>query len=141
MEKDDVLLNISIDGSAENVWKVLTDEQTFNKCFAHIKMKCKEWKVGEKLEFETQKNNEIIVDEAIITSILENERLRYNYKKQNTNHEIEVNFSLQRSGNFTYLAIEGRDFADEFERSHFENSWINMMQTIKKFVQNKEKKD
>ena len=31
MEKDDVLLNISIDSTAENIWKVLTDEQVFNE--------------------------------------------------------------------------------------------------------------
>ena len=37
MEKDDVLLNISIDSTAENIWKVLTDEQAFNECFENIK--------------------------------------------------------------------------------------------------------
>ncbi|WP_353164712.1 SRPBCC domain-containing protein [Empedobacter brevis] len=135
MDNNNVLLNISIDGSVENIWKVLVDESTFNECFEHIKMKCKEWRVGETVKFESQKNNEIIVDEAMITSILENERLRYNYKKQNTNHEIEVTFSLKPSGNFTYLTIEGKDFVNEFERSHSENSWINMMQAIKKYVQ------
>jgi uncharacterized protein YndB with AHSA1/START domain len=137
MEKDDVLLNISIDSTAENIWKVLTDEQAFNECFENIKMTCNEWKVGEKIKFVSQKNNETLVDEALITSIMENERLRYNYKKQTTNHEIEVIFNLKSSGNFTYLSIEGKDFADDFERSHSENAWINMMQAIKKYVQKK----
>ena len=100
-------------------------------------MTCNGWKVGGVIQFETQRNGETIVDEALITSILENERLRYNYKKQNTNHEIEVIFSLKPSGNFTYLSIEGKDFVDEFERSHSENTWINMMQAIKKYVQKK----
>lgn len=137
MEKDEVLLNISIDSSAENIWKVLTNENSFSACFDDMKMSCNEWKVGEKIIFETQKNNEKIVDEALITSILENERLRYNYKKQNSDHEIEVIFNLKSVGNFTYLSIEGKDFADEFERSHSENAWINMMQNIKKYVQKK----
>ena len=132
-----VLLNISIDSSADNIWKVLTDEQVFAACFENIKMTCNEWKVGGVIQFETQRNGEKIVDEALITSILENERLRYNYKKQNANHEIEVIFSLKPSGNFTYLSIEGKDFVDEFERSHSENTWINMMQAIKKYVQKK----
>ena len=132
-----VLLNISIDSSADNIWKVLTDEQVFAACFENIKMTCNEWKVGGVIQFETQHNGEKIVDEALITSILENERLRYNYKKQNANHEIEVIFSLKPSGNFTYLSIEGKDFVDEFERSHSENTWINMMQAIKKYVQKK----
>lgn len=137
MGKDEVLLNISIDSSAENIWKVLTDEQTFNECFENMKMKSGEWKVGERITFESQKNNETIVDEAIITSILENERLRYNYKKQHSSHEIEMIFSLKPTGNFTYLSIEGKDFVDELERSHSENVWINMMQAIKKYVQKK----
>ena len=132
-----VLLNISIDSSADNIWKVLTDEQVFAACFENIKMTCNEWKVGGVIQFETQHNGEKIVDEALITSILENERLRYNYKKQNANHEIEVIFSLKPSGNFTYLSIEGKDFVDELERSHSENVWINMMQAIKKYVQKK----
>ena len=132
-----VLLNISIDSSADSIWKVLTDEQVFAACFENIKMTCNEWKVGGVIQFETQRNGETIVDEALITSILENERLRYNYKKQNANHEIEVIFSLKPSGNFTYLSIEGKDFVDEFERSHSENTWINMMQAIKKYVQKK----
>ena len=132
-----VLLNISIDSSADNIWKVLTDDQAFSACFENIKMTCNEWKVGGVIQFETQHNGEKIVDEALITSILENERLRYNYKKQNANHEIEVIFSLKPSGNFTYLSIEGKDFVDEFERSHSENTWINMMQAIKKYVQKK----
>jgi len=71
MEKDDVLLNISIDSTAENIWKVLTDEQAFNECFENIKMTCNEWKVGEKIKFVSQKNNETLVDEALITSIME----------------------------------------------------------------------
>lgn len=137
MGKDDVLLNISIDSAAENIWKVLTNEEEFSACFENIKMNCNEWKVGEKVTFESQKNGETIIDEATITSILENERLRYNYKKQNSNHEIEVIFSLKSSGNFTYLSIEGKDFVDEFERSHSENAWINMMQAIKKYIQKK----
>ena len=132
-----VLLNISIDSSADSIWKVLTDEQVFAACFENIKMTCNGWKVGGVIQFETQRNGETIVDEALITSILENERLRYNYKKQNANHEIEVIFSLKPSGNFTYLSIEGKDFVDEFERSHSENTWINMMQAIKKYVQKK----
>ena len=132
-----VLLNISIDSSADNIWKVLTDEQVFAACFENIKMTCNEWKVGGVIQFETQHNGEKIVDEALITSILENERLRYNYKKQNANNEIEVIFSLKPSGNFTYLSIEGKDFVDELERSHSENVWINMMQAIKKYVQKK----
>lgn len=137
MGNDDVLLNISIDSTAENIWKVLTNEEEFSACFENIKMNCKEWKVGEKIMFESKQNENTIVDEAMITSILENERLRYNYKKQNAKHEIEVIFSLKQSGSFTYLSIEGKDFIDEFERSHSENTWINMMQIIKRYVQKK----
>lgn len=134
---DIVLLNISIEATPQDIWKVLVDEQEFAACFENTKMTCNDWKVGEKIKFESQRNGETIIDEAFITSILEDERLRYNYKKQNSNHEIEVIFSLKPSGNYTYLSIESKDFADEYERSHSEIKWINMMQDIKRYVQKK----
>ncbi|TGN24503.1 SRPBCC domain-containing protein [Empedobacter tilapiae] len=135
--ENNVSLNISIDSSVENIWQILVDEQAFNECFENVKMTCNEWKVGEVIKFESDKNNQILIDEAIITSIYNNERLRYSYKKENTNHEIEVTFSLKPSGNFTYLTVEGKGFINEFERFHSENTWINMMQAIKKYVQKK----
>ncbi|SFN32200.1 Activator of Hsp90 ATPase homolog 1-like protein [Algoriella xinjiangensis] len=130
-----VLLNISIETTPQEIWKVLADEKHFNACFETMKMNCNDWKIGGNITFETPAKNNI--EHAIINYFNENERLSYGYKKEEQTNQIEVTFSLKPAGDFTYLTIEGKNFRDEYERSHSEIKWINMMQDIKKYVQKK----
>ena len=134
---DTVLLNMSLEANAEEIWNVLTNVDTFNNCFDNTSIEGDEFKSGNVVKFITDVNGEKVIDEAAIRSCYTNERLSYGYKKQNTTNEIDVSFTLKPSGNFTYLTIEGRNFSDDFDRSHSENNWINMMQGIKKYIQNK----
>ncbi|GGE97946.1 Activator of Hsp90 ATPase homolog 1-like protein [Chishuiella changwenlii] len=134
---DTVLLNMSLEANAEEIWNVLTNVDTFNNCFDNTSIEVDEFKSGNVVKFVTDVNGEKVIDEAAIRSCYTNERLSYGYKKQNTTNEIDVSFTLKPSGNFTYLTIEGRNFSDDFDRSHSENNWINMMQGIKKYIQNK----
>lgn len=134
---DAVVLNISIDSSPENIWKVLVDENEFNACFETIEMHCDEWKVGGTIYFESSKNNTKVNDQAIIRLISEHNQLSYAYQKEHEQHVIEVSFTLKPIGHFTYLSIEGKNFKDDFERSHSENVWINMLQKMKTYCQKK----
>jgi hypothetical protein len=134
---DTVLLNMSLEANAEEIWNVLTNVDTFNNCFEKTSIEVDEFKSGSVVKFITDVNGEKVIDEAAIRSCYTNERLSYGYKKQNATNEIDVSFTLKPSGNFTYLTIEGRNFSDDFDRSHSENNWINMMQGIKKYIQNK----
>jgi hypothetical protein len=134
---DTVLLNISIDGSIDCIWSVLVNKNEFNKCFENIEIECDNWKVGGVIKFKSEINQNIKIDEAIIRTISENHLLSYGYKKQGETNVIEVSFTLKNVGVLTYLTIEGKNFKDSFERSHSENTWINMMQQIKQYVQKK----
>lgn len=134
---DAVLLNMSLEANAEEIWNVLTNVDTFNNCFENTSIEGGEFKSGDVVKFITDVNGEKVIDEAAIRSCYTNERLSYGYKKQNTTNEIDVSFTLKPSGNFTYLTIEGRNFTDDYDRSHSENNWINMMQGIKKYILNK----
>lgn len=133
---DVVLLNISIDSSAEKIWQVLTDVEIFNQCFENIKkIVSGSIESGKTVVIESIHHGEKIADEINIKSAYTNERLSFGLLKKDTEKEIDVTFSLKPSGNFTYLTIEGRNFSDEFDRSQSENNWINMMQLIKKYIQ------
>lgn len=132
---DTVLLNMSLEANAEDIWNVLTNVDTFNNCFENTSIEVDEFKPGNVIKFTTDVKDGKVEDEATIRSCYTNERLTYGYKKQNSANEVDVSFTLKPSGNFTYLTIEGRNFSDDFDRSHSENTWINMMQAIKKYTQ------
>lgn len=132
---DTVLLNMSLEANADEIWNVLTDVDTFNNCFENTSMQADEFKSGNVVKFITETNGEKTIDEAAIRSCYTNERLSLGYKKQNSTNEIDVSFTLKPSGNFTYLTIEGRNFSDDFDRSQSENNWVNLMHGIKKHVQ------
>ena len=46
-----VKLYTQISAKPEAIWKVLTDEAEFSKCFTALEIECEEWKVGGEIIF------------------------------------------------------------------------------------------
>lgn len=49
-----VELQTQINAKPEAIWKVLTDEAEFSKCFTALEIECEEWKVGGEIIFKVK---------------------------------------------------------------------------------------
>jgi uncharacterized protein YndB with AHSA1/START domain len=115
-----------------SVWKVLTDEKEFRNCFGFLKLKCNEWRVGGKMEFLTDRQT----DYAIIIEFEKPLVLSYHYYKFGSETPIYTVFSISETEkNISEITIKGSGFKDNEERIHTISAWKNMLQTLKKYLE------
>lgn len=127
-----VELQTQINAKPEAIWKVLTDEAEFSKCFTALEIECQEWKVGGEIIFKV-KNSEFF-DRAIITKIQDNICLSYQYFKSKSTNFIEMSFDIHEDENQTSIALKGKNFVNDEEYNHSKIAWTGMLNRLKEFL-------
>lgn len=128
-----VELQTQINAKPEDIWKVLTDEAEFSRCFSALEIECEEWKVGGEIIFKG-KNSEFF-DRAIITKIQDNICLSYQYFKSKSTNFIEIYFEIHEDENQTSIALTGKNFVNDEEYNHSKTAWTGMLNGLKEFLE------
>ena len=129
-----ILLTIDIRENAKAIWKVLTDPETFNKCFPFLLLDCQSWAQNEKIYFRVKDTNH--VDTAIITEIIDYKILSYNYFKENFAEFQAISFEIIGKDNHeNTLKLTASNFRDKAEYDHSESAWTSMLNQIKRFLE------
>lgn len=90
--KNSIEQTVTIHSDTKSIWSVLTDTIEFSQCFNNLKIECSNWRLGEKIYFKVAGTNHI--DEAIITKIIENKELSYDYFKSNSIISQTISFKI-----------------------------------------------
>ena len=125
--------SINIISNPRQIWQVLTNPKIFIDCFKVLSIEYKDLIVGETISFISSTQ----IDNAILTKIVLNKVLAYNYYKANTQHFIHIQFEIIECDRDSILTISGSNFINEVEIIHSQQAWKSMLITIKNYIENK----
>lgn len=132
--KNSIELRVTINSDAESIWSVLTDTVEFTQCFSNLEIACNDWKTGEKIYFKVVNTNH--VDEAIITKIIENRILSYNYFKSNYITFQAISFIITAvKENKSELMFSARNFRSKEEYLHSQIAWDSMLKQLMYYLE------
>lgn len=131
-----MILTTTIRASTDSVWKVLTDEYEFSKCFSGLEISCDSWRTDGIIFFKIKAMNEN--DRAVITNIDVNKTLSYRYYKSNSEDFINVSFNIMQTDNIdSEIVLSGNNFKDQKEYQHTKSAWTGMLECLKFFLEKK----
>ena len=125
--------SININSNPTQIWQVLTDPKIFNDCFKVLSIEYKNLIVGETIFFISSQQK----DKAILTEVVSNKILAYDYYKANTKHSIHIQFEIIECDRDSILTINGSNFINEEVFIHSQQAWKSMLITIKNYIENK----
>ena len=125
--------SINIISNPRQIWKVLTNPIIFNDCFKVLSIEYEDLIVGETISFISSTQ----IDNAILTQIVFNKVLAYDYYKANTQHFIHIHFEIIECDRDSILKISGSIFINEEEFIHSQKAWKSMLISIKNYIENK----
>lgn len=130
-------LKILIKSHPELIWRVLTDEIEFSKCFNGLEISCDNWRIDGVIFFKIKTTNEI--DRAVITNIDVNKMLSYRYYKSNSEDFINVSFNIMQMDNNidSEIVLSGNTFKNQEEFKHTISAWNGMLERLKLFLEQK----
>lgn len=132
----------TIDASAPNVWRALTDPAIVKQYFYGTEL-ATDWRVGSHITFSGEYNGQQYQDKGIVREYIDGKRLQYTYfssfsglEDTPENYSL-VTISIDGTDSETTITVVQQGFKDEQARDHAagEQGWSAVLDGLKQIVE------
>lgn len=141
MNKDlSVICSQEINASTTKVWDILTNPEKVKEYMFGTELICS-WEIGSPIVFQGEYDGQQYKDTGTVLAYEENKTLKYSYWSSFSGMEDKAEnyatlcYELLPLGAGTSLQITQQGFASEEARTHSENNWKMLLDTIKKMAE------
>ncbi len=134
--------SIEIDAPVKKVWNALVDPDSIQQYMFGTRV-VSDWRKGSPIIWKGEWQGKAYEDKGVILRIEPERVLRYSHfsplsgapDKPENYHTVTVELSAKR--NRTRVDLSQDNSSNEEERSQFEGNWKMMLETLKKFIEEK----
>lgn len=135
---------ITINADTSAVWKALTDPEKIKKYFFGVDV-LTTWRPGDAIYFSGTFKGQTFRDKGTIIEVINDKKLKYDYwsswaglEDKPENYSL-VTYKLEGNGDQTVVSLVQSGFADEVNHTHALASWEQVLEGLKKLVEQKSK--
>lgn len=136
------LVSVNIQASIANVWEALTNPELIKKYLFGTNT-ITDWKVGSPIKFFGEWEGKFYEDKGTILDIQRNKLIRYTYWSSMSGIEdrpenyVIITFQLSGKDEEVKLSVLQENIPDEKMKAHAEENWNNVLNGLKKMVEEK----
>ncbi len=125
-----------INGSAENIWRAITDPKVTHKFWGHNNIS--DWRVGSKWEHQRGDETHAVDVVGIVTDCSMPTRLSFTWTEPDAVHSHEpsrVTIKIDSYLNIVRLTVNHENLADAAELNAVTEGWSAVLSNLKSFIE------